>query len=104
MHYGAAPNLPEAYRSVTEGVRIGPNVDTIESLKPVAAIAGHKRPGAPDTPDNIEATRKYIRDFDRTASHTQTAVELYKQMLTLYPEQINPAVLWNSSIAIKPEG
>ena len=38
-------------------------LDTIESLKPVAAIAGHKRPGAPDTPDNIEATRKYICDF-----------------------------------------
>ena len=79
-------------------------LDTIESLKPVAAIAGHKRPGAPDMPDNIEATRKYIRDFDRTASHTQTAVELYKQMLTLYSERINPAVLWNSSIAIKPKG
>jgi glyoxylase-like metal-dependent hydrolase (beta-lactamase superfamily II) len=79
-------------------------LDTIESLKPVAAIAGHKRPGAPDTPDNIEATRKYIRDFDRAASHTQTAAELYKQMLTLYPERINPAVLWNSSIAIKPVG
>src|SRR3984885_10777777 len=55
-------------------------------------------------PDNIEATRKYIRDFDRFASHTKTAVELYKQMLTLYPERINPAVLWNSSIAIKPVG
>ena len=79
-------------------------LDTIESLKPVAAIAGHKRPGAPDTPDNIEATRKYIRDFDRIASHTKTAVELYKQMLTLYPERINPAVLWNSSVAIKPVG
>jgi glyoxylase-like metal-dependent hydrolase (beta-lactamase superfamily II) len=50
-------------------------LDTIESLKPVAAIAGHKRPGAPDTPDNIEATRKYIRDFDRIASHTKTAVD-----------------------------
>jgi len=79
-------------------------LDTIESLKPVAAIAGHKRPGAPDTPDNIEATRKYIRDFDRIASHTKIAVELYEQMLTLYPERINPAVLWNSSIATKPVG
>ena len=79
-------------------------LDTIESLKPVAAIAGHKRPGAPDTPDNIEATRKYIRDFDRIASRTKTAVELYEQMLTLYPERINPAVLWNSSIATKPVG
>src|SRR5580700_9151475 len=26
LHYGAAPNLPEAYRAATEGVRIGPNV------------------------------------------------------------------------------
>jgi glyoxylase-like metal-dependent hydrolase (beta-lactamase superfamily II) len=43
-------------------------LDTIESLKPVAAIGGHKRPGAPDSPDNIEATRKYIRDFARIAS------------------------------------
>jgi hypothetical protein len=49
-------------------------LDTIESLKPVAAIAGHKRPGAPDTPDNIEATQKYIRDFDRIASLTKTAI------------------------------
>ncbi len=26
LHYGAAPNLPEAYPAATEGVRIGPNV------------------------------------------------------------------------------
>ena len=26
LQYGAAPNLPEAYRVATEGVRIGPNV------------------------------------------------------------------------------
>src|ERR1700719_3101423 len=48
-------------------------LDTIESLKPVAAIGGHKRLGAPDTPDNIEATRKYIRDFDRIASYRSEA-------------------------------
>ena len=76
-------------------------LDTIESLKPVAAIAGHKRPGAPDTPDNIEATRKYIRDFDRIASQTKTALELYNKMLTIYPERVNPAVLWYSAEAVK---
>ena len=76
-------------------------LDTIESLKPVAAIAGHKRPGAADTPNNIEATRKYIRDFDRLASHTQTARELYNEMLAIYPERVNPAVLWISAQAVK---
>src|SRR6266567_1353969 len=76
-------------------------LDTIESLKSVAAIAGHKRPGAPDTPDNIEATRKYIRDFDRIASQTKTALELYNEMLAIYPERVNPAVLWYSAQAVK---
>jgi len=76
-------------------------LDTIESLTPVAVIAGHKRPGAPDTPNNIEATRKYIRDFDRIASHTKTALDLYNEMLAIYPERVNPAVLWYSAQAVK---
>ena len=77
-------------------------LDRIESLKPVAAIAGHKRLGALDTPDNIEATRKYIRDFERVALHTKTALELYDEMLAIYPERVNPAVLWYSAQAVKP--
>ena len=76
-------------------------LDMIESLKPVAAIAGHKRPGAPDTPNNIEATRKYIRDFDRIASYSNTAFDLYNEMLAIYPERVNPAVLWLSAQAVK---
>ena len=78
-------------------------LDTIESLKPVAVVAGHKRPNATDTPNIIEETRRYIRDFDRIAANSGTALEVYKQMLTLYPERVNPAVLWNSLRAIKPE-
>ena len=76
-------------------------LDKIESLKPVAAIAGHKRPGALDTPNNIEATRKYIRDFDRIAYHTKTALDLYNEMLAIYPERVNPSVLWYSAQAVK---
>jgi glyoxylase-like metal-dependent hydrolase (beta-lactamase superfamily II) len=65
-------------------------LDTIESLKPVAVIAGlagHKRAGAPDAPNDIEETRKYIRDIDRIAANTGTALELYKEMLAIYPER-----------------
>jgi len=71
-------------------------------MRPVAAIAGHKRPGAPDTPDNIVATRKYIRDFDRIASQTKTAREIYDEMLAIYPNRVNPAVLWLSAKTVKP--
>jgi glyoxylase-like metal-dependent hydrolase (beta-lactamase superfamily II) len=77
-------------------------LDTIESLKPTAVVAGHKRAGAVDTPNIVEETRKYIRDFDRIAANTQTASELYNQMLAIYPERVNPAVLWLSARAIKP--
>jgi len=77
-------------------------LDKIESLKPVAVIAGHKRAGASDTPNNIEETRKYIREFDRIAANSGTALELYKEMLAIYPERVNPTVLWYSAQAAKP--
>lgn len=76
-------------------------LDTIESLRPVAAVAGHKKPGTTDSPVNIEATRQYIRDFDRIAGDTETALALYDEMLALYPARVNPAILWLSAKAEK---
>jgi len=78
-------------------------LDTIESLHPRAVIAGHKRPGNDDGPRIIEETRQYIRAFDRLAETTTTARELYDQMLSLYPERVNPGALWSSARAFKPE-
>src|SRR6202047_1153559 len=58
-------------------------LDTIESLKPSTGIAGHKRPGRDDVPEIIEETRQYIRDFDRVASVTESAEQLYRDMRAL---------------------
>jgi glyoxylase-like metal-dependent hydrolase (beta-lactamase superfamily II) len=78
-------------------------LDKIESLRPRAVIASHKRPENDDSPRIIEETRKYIRDFDRLADTTKTAQELYDQMLELYPTRVNPAwALWSSARAAKP--
>ncbi len=76
-------------------------LDTVESLKPRAVIAGHKRPGNEDSPRIIEETRQYIRDFDRLAETTKTARELYDQMLKLHPLRMNVNALWTSALAIK---
>ena len=76
-------------------------LDTIESLRPRAVIAGHKRPGNDDDPRIIEETRQYIRDFDRLVETTTTARDLYDQMLALYPARVNPGALWSSARAIK---
>ena len=77
-------------------------LDTMESLKPRAVIAGHKRVGNDDSPRIIGETRKYIRDFERLAVRTTTARELYDEMLKLYPDWINRGALWTSVRAVKP--
>jgi glyoxylase-like metal-dependent hydrolase (beta-lactamase superfamily II) len=77
-------------------------LDKMESLKPRAVIAGHKRVGNVDNPKILGETRKYVRDFERLAMRTTTARELYDQMLKLYPDWGNPGALWTSAHAVKP--
>jgi glyoxylase-like metal-dependent hydrolase (beta-lactamase superfamily II) len=77
-------------------------LDKMESLKPRAVIAGHKRVGSVDSPKILGETRKYIRDFERLAKQTTTARDLYDQMLKLYPDWGNPGALWTSVQAVKP--
>jgi glyoxylase-like metal-dependent hydrolase (beta-lactamase superfamily II) len=76
-------------------------LDKMESLKPRAVIAGHKRVGNDDSPRIIGETRQYIRDFERLAMQTTIARELYDQMLKLYPDWINRGALWTSVRAVK---
>jgi glyoxylase-like metal-dependent hydrolase (beta-lactamase superfamily II) len=76
-------------------------LDTVESLAPRAIIAGHKRPGRYDDPTIIEETRQYIRDFERIAATTRTALQLYEAMLALHPDRVNPGALWGSARAAK---
>jgi len=77
-------------------------LDKMDSLKPRAVIAGHKRVGNDDGPKILGETRRYIRDFERLAMQTTTALELYDQMLKLYPDWGNRGALWSSVSAIKP--
>ncbi|GAA1860930.1 MBL fold metallo-hydrolase [Asanoa iriomotensis] len=76
-------------------------LDTIADLHPDAVVAGHKRDGAPDGPDNIEATRQYLRDWEAADRNSDDARELYNLMIERYPDRINRAVLWHSAEAAK---
>jgi glyoxylase-like metal-dependent hydrolase (beta-lactamase superfamily II) len=79
-------------------------LNEIESLNPRAVIAGHRRPGTDDDPRIIEETRQYIRDFDKIAESSKNARELYDQMLKLYPDWLDPHVLWLGARAAKGKG
>jgi glyoxylase-like metal-dependent hydrolase (beta-lactamase superfamily II) len=76
-------------------------LDTIESLKPLTVVAGHKRPGRADAPSVTAETKQYIRDFDRIAAATGTAKDLYNEMFALYPDRVNPGALWSSARGVK---
>jgi glyoxylase-like metal-dependent hydrolase (beta-lactamase superfamily II) len=76
-------------------------LDKMDSLKPCAVIAGHKRVGNDDSPKILGETRRYIHDFERLAMQTTTARELYDQMLKIYPDWGNRGALWSSISAIK---
>jgi glyoxylase-like metal-dependent hydrolase (beta-lactamase superfamily II) len=64
-------------------------LDRLAALKPRTAIAGHKKPGAPDTPAAIEATKRYLSDFGRLQESTSDDRELYDSITELYPEWVS---------------
>ena len=64
-------------------------LDRLAALHPTIAVAGHKKPGAPDTPAAIEATKRYLTDFDRLQAATSSDRELYDAMTDLYPDWVS---------------
>ena len=56
---------------------------------PKTVVAGHKKPGAPDTPAAIEQTKRYLTDFGRLQESTSSDQELYDAMTELYPDWVS---------------
>src|SRR5258708_4241042 len=94
LHLSESPNQQKRQEWIAA-------LDKMESLKPRAVVAGHKRVGNDDSPRIIGETRQYIRAFERLAMQTTTARELYDQMLKLYPDWINRGALWSSVRAVR---
>jgi glyoxylase-like metal-dependent hydrolase (beta-lactamase superfamily II) len=64
-------------------------LDGLAALKPKIAVAGHKKPGAPDTPEVIEESKRYLTDFGRLQESTSSDKELYDAMTELYPDWVS---------------
>jgi glyoxylase-like metal-dependent hydrolase (beta-lactamase superfamily II) len=75
-------------------------LDTLERLAPTAVVAGHKRDGDPDAPEDIARTRHYIQQFDAAVAEADTYLDLYEAMVARYPDRINRGVLWNSAKSV----
>jgi glyoxylase-like metal-dependent hydrolase (beta-lactamase superfamily II) len=65
-------------------------LDRLAALGPRLAVAGHKKPGAPDTPAAIETTKQYLSDFGRLQETAASDEELFDKMTELYPGWVSP--------------
>jgi glyoxylase-like metal-dependent hydrolase (beta-lactamase superfamily II) len=63
-------------------------LDRLAALNPTMVVAGHKKPGAPDSPSTIQDTKRYLEDFDRLQKTAASDQELFDQMTELYPHWV----------------
>jgi glyoxylase-like metal-dependent hydrolase (beta-lactamase superfamily II) len=73
------------------------SLDAIAALDPITVVSGHKRVGAPDTPDTIEQSKQYLRDFTRIVDEQETVEGIVAAMLELHGDRDNPRVLWHAA-------
>lgn len=77
-------------------------IEKIESLKPKAVVAGHKRPGSVDGVYYLQSTKEYIRSFEEVAGSSSSPKEIFSRMKSLYPDRVNPhAILAGAAAAFK---
>jgi glyoxylase-like metal-dependent hydrolase (beta-lactamase superfamily II) len=63
-------------------------LDRLAALNPTMVVAGHKKPGAPDSPSAIQDTKHYLQDFDRLQRTATSDKDLFDQMTQLYPHWV----------------
>jgi glyoxylase-like metal-dependent hydrolase (beta-lactamase superfamily II) len=79
-HMFVGGTTPESRRNWIEAL------DRLAALRPKIAVAGHKKPGAPDLPSAIQDSKRYLEDFDRLHQSTTTDEELFNEMTKRYPD------------------
>ena len=63
-------------------------LDRLAALNPKIVVAGHKKPGAADSPATIQETKRYLEDFGRLQKTAKSDKELFDQMTELYPHWV----------------
>lgn len=69
------------------------NLDVVASLDPAIVVAGHKKVGTTDGPENIAASQAYLRDFSRIVDEQETVEDIVAAMQLRHGERDNARVL-----------
>jgi hypothetical protein len=80
--------MPHVHRGTTPESRRNwiAALDRLAALRPKIAVAGHKKPGVPDSPSAIEDSKRYLQDFGQLEQSTTTDEELFNEMTKRYPD------------------
>src|SRR3984957_15361688 len=73
------------------------SLDKVADLNPQIVVAGHKSVGAPDLPESIGASQRYLRDFSRIVDQGGGVDDIVAEMLKLHGNRDNPRTLWYSA-------
>jgi glyoxylase-like metal-dependent hydrolase (beta-lactamase superfamily II) len=81
------------------------SLDRIAALKPRILVAGHKDPAARDDDPSaiLDATRTYIRDFDRFVPESRAPEDLIDKMMRIHGERGNPYTLWTAAFGVSKQ-
>jgi glyoxylase-like metal-dependent hydrolase (beta-lactamase superfamily II) len=74
------------------------SLQRIAGLKPRIVVAGHKRPGLPDSPATLEAMAGYLKDFDLVRQASSSYEALVATMKQKYPDWAVPGLLQYSAM------
>jgi glyoxylase-like metal-dependent hydrolase (beta-lactamase superfamily II) len=72
------------------------NIKKVAGMNPKIVVAGHKRPEARDTPNVLNETIQYLRDYSRHFAESKTPEELMETMFKDHPTRLNPTTVWRS--------
>ena len=86
------------------GAQVLPARRRLDTLEPIAVIAGHKNPQAADDPSQIEETRDYLTHARQLLTSSARAEAFYDGMLAMHPHRINPGALWGAAMTLFPQG
>jgi glyoxylase-like metal-dependent hydrolase (beta-lactamase superfamily II) len=75
------------------------SIDVVAGLNSEIVVAGHKSVGAPDLPENLAASQRYLRDFTTLAKKGGTVEDLVDGMLEMHGGRDQPHTLWISARA-----
>jgi len=80
-------------------------LDMIEGLSPMIVVARHKDPATRDDDPRtiLDATRTYIRDFDKAVAESAAPEEVIDKMMQLHGERGNPISVWVAADCVREQ-